>query len=74
MTNTKTLSYKLTDIMEILDISRTHAYDFVNEKNNPPFPVLHIGRSIRIPKDSFDAWFNGRLDKYINVQPISKVS
>ena len=44
----------------ILNISRTATYEFINA--NPPFRVLHVGTCIRIPKDSFDSWFNGTQD------------
>ena len=60
MDTTKLNSYTVGDIMRILNISRTHAYAFVND--DAPFRILRIGNAIRIPKDSFDNWFNGTQD------------
>lgn len=54
--------YSVSDIMNILNISRTTAYDYVKsvyEKDNPPFRVIKVGKSYRIIKSSFDKWFNG---------------
>ena len=55
------LVYEVTDIMELLSISRSSAYRFIQEtyKNKGPFSVLKIGKSYRIPKVSFDNWING---------------
>ena len=45
------------DIQKILDIGRTSAYTFLH--NNPPFRVIYINNTIRIPsKDIFD-WIDG---------------
>lgn len=45
------------DLQLILELGRTNTYMFI--KNNPPFRVLHINNSIRIPsKDVFD-WIDG---------------
>lgn len=46
--------YFVTDIAEKLCISRTSAYKLIN--NDPPFPIIRIGRAIRIPKEAFEAW------------------
>lgn len=51
MRNTKT--YKVSDIAEILQISRTKAYEIVNRNL---FPVIHIGKAIRIPIEPFEKW------------------
>ena len=50
--------YEVTDIMAILNISRSAAYRFIQEtyKDKEPFTVLKIGKSYRIPKKSFDEW------------------
>lgn len=49
------------EIAKILGLSRSKAYAWVNE--NPPFPVLKCGRSIRIPKQSFYAWLGGSASR-----------
>ena len=43
------------EVEEILRISRTKAYEFVN---SGVFPVKRIGRTIRIPRRSFYEWLN----------------
>ena len=57
MQNTLTKTYKVSEIMEILGISKATAYAFV--KNDPPFRVLRVGDTYRVLRDSFDAWFSG---------------
>lgn len=58
--NSNKTSYTVKDVSRLLNISRTATYEFIND--GPPFRVLHIGKSIRIPQDSFDNWFNGSSD------------
>ena len=48
-------SYKVAEIMDILEISRTTAYKLVH---SGAFEIRKIGSSIRIPKASFDEWFD----------------
>jgi excisionase family DNA binding protein len=48
--------YTVAEIMQILSISKNHAYKFI--ENNPPFKVIKIGNTYRIPKQGFDDWFN----------------
>jgi excisionase family DNA binding protein len=48
------------EVAEILGISRSKAYAWVNETT--PFTVLKCGRSIRIPKQTFYAWLNAKTD------------
>lgn len=57
MTNHRNASYTVKDICRILNLSRTATYEFIN--SNPPFRVLHVGKCIRIPQESFENWFNG---------------
>lgn len=45
---------KVKDIQNILSLSKTRAYDLMKE---PPFPVLRLGNTIRIPAKSFYEWF-----------------
>lgn len=47
--------YTVSEIMGILSISKTSAYEFI--KNNPPFRVLTVNNGYRIVKESFDKWF-----------------
>lgn len=48
--------YKVSEIMQILGVSKATAYKFI--ENNPPFRVIRIGDTYRVLKDSFDSWFN----------------
>lgn len=56
-------TYTVKDICEILNLGRTYAYEFIVDTDNPPPFIVHrLGKSIRIHKASFDAWFNGNND------------
>ena len=44
-------TYRVEDIIKMLDIGRTSAYRLINEGH---FKVIRIGLAIRIPKKSFD--------------------
>ena len=46
------------EIAQMLSISLRSAYNLCNSTTE--FRVLRVGGSIRIPKDSFDAWQIGR--------------
>ena len=46
-------SYTVMDIAGILRISRTKAYELVKQKS---FPVVSIGRTLRIPAEMFEEW------------------
>ncbi|MCD8326704.1 MAG: hypothetical protein LUC90_08520 [Lachnospiraceae bacterium] len=35
----------------------------VSKQENPPFRVIRIGASVRVPKKSFDDWLNAVCDK-----------
>lgn len=61
MNTNSTASYTVKDVARILNLSRTRTYEFISE--NPPFRTLRIGKCIRIPKDSFDSWFNGTQEE-----------
>lgn len=50
--------YTVDEIAKMLGIGRTAAYALVNMEH-PPFKVLRVVGSIRIPKTSFDAWVYG---------------
>ena len=49
-----TLVYTVEEIAQMLAISLRSAYNLCSSTTE--FRVLRVGGSIRIPKDSFDAW------------------
>ena len=51
-----TLVYTVEEIAQMLAISLRSAYNLCNSTTE--FRVLRAGGSIRIPKDSFDAWLH----------------
>ena len=48
-------TYTVSEVAKILDIGKSSAYNLV--KCNV-FRSIKIGKTIRIPKKSFDAWIN----------------
>lgn len=48
-------TYTVPEVAAILRISVRGAYYLCEQS---PFPVLRIGSSVRIPKKSFDEWFD----------------
>jgi excisionase family DNA binding protein len=52
--------YKVTDIQEILGVSRSTAYNLVSDNN---FPKISIGKLIKIPKQEFNLWLENSLEK-----------
>ena len=56
--------YTITEIKDILDISRTKAYEYIKKvhKEQYPFRAIKIGSNYRIIKASFDKWINGEID------------
>ena len=50
------LVYTVEEIARMLAISLRSAYNLCNSTTE--FRVLRVGGIIRVPKDSFDAWFN----------------
>ena len=50
------LVYTVEQVAQMLAISLRSAYNLCN--STAEFRVLRIGGSIRVPKDSFDAWLN----------------
>ena len=48
--------YTVKQIAQMVDISQRAAYNLCNSTTE--FRVLRAGGSIRIPKDSFDAWLH----------------
>ena len=53
---TTKLVYTVKEVAQMLAISLRSAYNLCNSTTE--FRVLRVGGSIRIPKDSFDAWLN----------------
>ena len=53
---TTKLVYTVDEIARMLAISLRSAYNLCNSTTE--FRVLRVGGSIRVPKDSFDAWLN----------------
>ena len=53
---TTKLVYTVEEIARMLAISLRSAYNLCNHTTE--FRVLRVGGSIRVPKDSFDAWLN----------------
>lgn len=51
------LAYTVTETAQALGIGRTVAYDLIRRGE---IPHVRIGRSIRIPRASLDAWLQGR--------------
>lgn len=53
--DTQPRTYTIDDIVKILQIGRTTAY---NLANSGQFKVVRIGSTIRISKKAFDAWLD----------------
>ena len=53
---TTKLVYTVEEIARMLAISLRSAYNLCDSTTE--FRVLRVGGSIRVPKDSFDAWLN----------------
>ena len=47
----------VAEVMDILGVSRKKAYELCNSGS---FKIVHIGRSIRVSKASFDAWLDNQ--------------
>lgn len=54
--------YTITEVQEMLQISRTAVYQFIGDvyQKQEPFIIFKIGKSYRISKTSFDQWVNGQ--------------
>lgn len=53
--------YEVADIQSLLGIGRSSAYNYLLEVYNrqAPFPVIKIGKLLKIPKKPFDQWLDG---------------
>ena len=49
----------VTDVQTILQIGRTSTYTFLK---NPPFRILYINHTIRIPSKEFFNWLDGQAN------------
>ncbi|MBQ7203288.1 MAG: helix-turn-helix domain-containing protein [Eubacterium sp.] len=56
--------YSVNEIMIMLGIGRTKAYELVNANY---FRTLKVGGQIVIPKRSFDLWLNGPIEEIFNI-------
>ncbi|MDD3337633.1 MAG: helix-turn-helix domain-containing protein [Lachnospiraceae bacterium] len=55
--NTATALAEAREIIKILNIGRTSAYNLVKEGH---FKIVRIGNAIRVSKKSFDEWLNAQ--------------
>ena len=53
--------YSISEIKDILGISRTKAYEYVKKvyEKKEPFRVIKIGDNYRIVRSSFEKWLEG---------------
>lgn len=51
----KRKTYTVPEVAEILGISRRSAYHFCERARD--FKVMRLGKSLRVHRESFDAWF-----------------
>lgn len=63
-TETEKMVYGAEDIQVMLSLGRNSTYSFLEKVHaeQKPFRVIKIGKSIRVPKTSFDNWLNGKGD------------
>ena len=52
-------TYTAEDIMKLLNIGKTAVYELIKDslRNEKNFKVIKIGKLYRVPKSSFDNWF-----------------
>lgn len=55
-------TYTAEDIMKLLNIGKTAVYELIKDslRNEKNFKVIKIGKLYRVPKSSFDNWFQGK--------------
>lgn len=61
----ETQVYMASDIQKALGLGKTKTYEFLNEvykQKKPPFRVIKVGTSVRVPKQSFDNWLNATTE------------
>lgn len=62
MMEVKKLTYTVIEMAEALNISKNRAYELVKIEG---FPVVYIGKSIRIPIVALNQWLNSNIGKTI---------
>lgn len=57
------LVYDANDIQQLLGISRSSVYTYLEQvyKIQEPFRVLKIGKLYKVPKESFDEWIHKKV-------------
>ena len=53
-------TYSVPEMAKILAISKRSAYQLCSRTSD--FRVLHVSRTVRIHKESFDRWFSSCFD------------
>lgn len=53
----QTRVYVTEDLMPLLGIGRSTAYELVNRRD---FPTVRVGRKILIPRDAFERWLEAQ--------------
>lgn len=56
--------YTVSDLSEILPISKTNIYSLVHSNG---FPAITIGRRIIVPIDKFNEWLNTSVGKTVKL-------
>lgn len=56
----ESMVYSISEIREILGVSRTKAYEYIKKvyEEKGPFRVIKVGSNYRVIKSSFDQWLN----------------
>ncbi|MEK3744751.1 DNA-binding protein [Brevibacillus sp. FSL K6-0770] len=49
------LMMKMRDVANVMDIALRRAYELAQ---NPTFPKIVVGKSIRVPRDAFFRWLD----------------
>ena len=55
MSNCENRTYTVNDMVKMMNIGRTTAYNLTKEGH---FKIIRIGNAIRISKKSFDEWLD----------------
>jgi excisionase family DNA binding protein len=55
-----TAVYTVSEVAEMLGISKVLAYDLTKRED---FPSINVGRRIVVPKTAFEAWLNAASNK-----------
>lgn len=57
------ITYSIQEVADLLGISKSYAYELVR---NGTIPALELGRKKIIPKESFHAWVNEKVNRKCN--------